>query len=296
MTKNLLISNATLSKYKHTYTILEKIQFLSIDVVIGAVAVGYMATRLLEVVATPMWWLILPMAVWVTYSLDHIVDSVKNKNEAVIDRHRFHYANRKPIIVMIVLVGLVTILLSWLFLDDKIIIYGIALSIIIGLYFALLYFLNTWKTALLQKELIIAGIYTSGIFLAPLVWYGGAPPYYAIAVISSIFVLVWFEGIMISWFDYDNDIKDGHTSFTVIIGRRNTRRFLIVAHMLLEIMIITALILISDKIAFYSLLIALIMNLLLGLIIMFPHRVSKNNYYRLLGEVVFFLPVMIVLV
>ena len=285
-----------MSKYKHTYTILEKIQFLSIDVVIGAVAVGYMATRLLDVVATPMWWLILPMAVWVTYSMDHIVDSVKNKNEAVIDRHRFHYTYRKPIIIIVALVGLITLVLSLLYLDNQILTYGIALSIIIGIYFLLLYFLNTWKTALLQKELIIAGIYTSGIFLAPLVWYGGAPPYYAIAVISSIFVLVWLEGIMISWFDYDYDIKDDHTSFSVIIGRRNTRRFLIVAHMLLEIMIITALILISDKIAFCSLLIALIMNLLLGLIILFPERFSKNNYYRLLGEIVFFLPVMIVLV
>ena len=285
-----------MSKYKHTYTILEKIQFLSIDVVIGAVAVGYMATRLLDVVATPMWWLILPMAVWVTYSMDHIVDSVKNKNEAVIDRHRFHYTYRKPIIIIVALVGLITLVLSLLYLDNQILTYGIALSIIIGIYFLLLYFLNTWKTALLQKELIIAGIYTSGIFLAPLVWYGGTPPYYAIAVISSIFVLVWLEGIMISWFDYDYDIKDDHTSFSVIIGRRNTRRFLIVAHMLLEIMIITALILISDKIAFCSLLIALIMNLLLGLIILFPERFSKNNYYRLLGEIVFFLPVMIVLV
>ncbi len=280
---------------EHTHTILEKIQFLSIDVVIGAVAVGYMATRLLEVGATPMWWLILPMAVWVTYSLDHIIDSIKKKNEAAIERHRFHYTNRKPIIIIVTLVGLITAILSLLYLENQILTDGIALAIIISFYFLLQYFLNTWKSALLPKELIIAAIYTSGIFLAPLIWYDMDPSYSIIVVIFSIFMLAWLEGIMISWFDYDKDIKDGHTSFTVIIGKKKTRRFLIVAHMLLEILIIAALILVSDRIVFYSLLIILIMNLLLGLIIMYPNKFIKNNYYILLGETVFFLPFLIAL-
>lgn len=280
----------------HSYSIIKVIRFLSLDVVIGAVAVGYMATRLLDVSANPLWWLILPMAIWVTYSLDHIIDSIKQKNEAVIDRHRFHYANRKPIMVMIVIVGLITVGLSLLYLDDQIIKYGITLSVIIGFYFALLYFLNKRKIVLLQKELIIAGVYTSGIFLAPLVWYGQVPSHPVLVVIFIIFMLVWLEGIMVSWFDYDNDIKDGHTSFTVVIGKKNTRRFLIIAHMLVEIVTIALLIIIAEKIVFFTLLIILIMNLLLGLVILFPESFSRNSYYRLIGESVFFLPFLIVLV
>lgn len=281
---------------EHSYSVLEKIQFLSIDVVIGAVAVGYLATRLLKVSANPVWWFILPMAVWVTYSLDHIVDGIKKKNEAVIDRHRFHYANRKPIIIMIVLVGLITMVLSLLYLDDQIIIFGIALSIIIGFYFALLYFLNRRKIALLQKELIIAGAYISGIFLAPLVWYGGVPSYSIMVVVFNIFILAWLEGIMISWFDYGNDLKDGHTSFTIIIGKKNTRRFLIVSNMLIEIMIIIVIIAGSfTSILIFALLIVFVMNLLLGLLILFPYNNLSKNYHRLIGESVFFLPFLIVL-
>lgn len=276
------------------HSLLEFLQILSIDVVLGTLAIGYMATKLLNVTVAPYWWLILPLAVWFVYSMDHIIDSAKNKGEAVIYRHRYYYLNRKPIILMIVLTGLITIVLSLLYLDTQIVILGLFLSVFIACYFALIYFLKRKRSFFLQKELIIAFVYTSGIFMAPLFWYGLLPPFSVMVVIFNIFILAWFEGIMISWFDYNDDIKDGHTSFTVIMGKKNTRRFLILGHMIVEMIIIVVLIMIPVSIVFYTLVITFIMNLLLGIIIIFPESFTRNNYYRLIGESVFLLPALVV--
>ncbi len=255
---------------------------------------GYMATRVLNVVANPMWWVILPMAVWVVYSLDHIIDSLKNKENAVINRHKFHYDHRKTIILFVILIGVITLFFSLLYLETRVLMFGFIISIFIGIYFTILYFFRKIKLALLQKELFIAIVYTVGIFMAPLYWYGSLPSFPVVLIILNIFLLAWFEGIMISWFDFDYDIKDGHTSFTVIAGKKFTRRFLIIGHMLVEIFIIIALIINPVSIIFWALMITFFMNVILGLIIILPASFVRNNYYRLIGETVFWLPALVV--
>ncbi len=275
------------------YNFLEFLQILSIDVVLGTIAIGYMATRILNVEANPYWWIILPLTVWVVYSIDHIIDSTKNKDHAVIYRHRFHYLNRRPILFMIMITGIITVFLSLQYLDPQIIILGLCLSVFIAFYFALIYSMKRKKSLLLQKELIIALVYTFGIFMAPLYWHGALPSFSVMIVIFNIFVLAWIEGIMISWFDYDSDIKDGHTSFTVIVGKRNTRRIMLIVHSILELVTITVLLTINYSVTFYALVITLIINFLLGLIIMFPDSYLSKTYHRLIGETVFFLPALV---
>ena len=281
-------------KIENKYNLLYLLQILSIDVVLGTLAIGYMAIRILNVEANPYWWIILPLTVWVVYSMDHIIDSTKNKDHAVIYRHRFHYLNRRSILFMIVITGIITVYLSLQYLDPQIIILGLCLSVFIACYFALIYSMKRKKSLLLQKELIIAMVYSFGIFMAPLYWYGALPSFSVMVVIFNIFILAWFEGIMISWFDYDNDIEDGHTSFTVIVGKRKTRRIMLIVHSVLELVTIAVLLTISYSIAFYALVITLIINFLLGLIILFPDSYLSKNHHRLIGETVFFLPALII--
>lgn len=279
---------------KKIITFLNKLQVFSIDVVIGTIAVGFFATKLLNVTPNPYWWLVLPLTVWVVYSLDHIIDSYKNKEGATIKRHKFHYIFRKPIIITIVIAGLASITLSVLFLEEQIIYYGLLLSFVIISYFIVISHLKKNKSAFLQKELIIAFVYTIGIFLAPLVWFGNVPSYPIILVIFNIFMLVWIEGILISWFEYDNDIKDGHTSFTVIAGKKNTRRFLIVTQVLLAILTKISILAVTTKTEFVALIITMLMNIILLVIILNPDTFSKNNYYRFIGELVFIVPILII--
>lgn len=272
------------------YRFLDIFQILSLDVVLGTVAVGYMATRLLYVEANLYWWIILPLSVWFIYSSDHIIDSYKNKGAAVIYRHKFHYLYRKKIIAIMLIAGIVALVLSIRFLDFHIIISGLLLSAFIGLYFILIIIYNKKKTVFLQKELIIAMVYSFGIFLAPVYWHGSLPSFSVILVIFIVFMLAWFEGIMISWFDYNDDIEDGHTSFTVVVGRKNTRRFLIIGHAFIELIIILGLISFFGSIVFWALLILLIMNFIIALLVMYPLSHISTNYFKLIGETVFWLP------
>jgi len=278
---------------KKIFNFLKTLQLLSIDVVIGTLAVGYMATKLLDITPNPVWWLILPLIVWVVYSLDHIIDSYKNSSDAVIIRHRFHYTYRKPIIIAMIIASIVSITLSLVFLEKQIIYFGLLLSIFIALYFFIIFILKKKKSLLLQKELIIAFVYTSGIFLAPLVWHGEKLPYPILLVIFNIFILAWLEGIMISWFEYDKDIADGHTSFTVIVGKINTRRFLIVTQVLLAVLTKISMLSVTTKVEFVALIITIIMDIILLIIVFNPDKFYKNDYYRLLGESVFLLPALI---
>jgi len=281
---------------KKIVALLNTLQILSIDVVIGTVAVGFMATKLLNISPNPYWWLILPLSVWVVYSLDHIIDSYKNNNNAVIIRHRFHYTYRKTIIISIGILSVLSITLSIAFLDHQIIYYGLLLSIFIAIYLILVFLLKKKKIILLQKELIIAFVYTAGIFLAPLVWFGEIPPYPILLVIFNIFILAWLEGIIISWFEYDDDIKDGHTSFTVVVGKKNTRRFIIIMQVLLAIVTKISMLTVTSKIEFVSLIITIIMDIVLLIIVLNPDRLYKNNYYRFIGESVFLIPILIFLI
>lgn len=278
-------------------TILKLIQFLSIDVVLGTLAVGYLATRILNVDTNPTWWIVLPMAVWVVYTLDHLVDGYKNSTTSIIDRHSFHYQNRKFIIFLVMVVSLITIVLSVIFLDTTIIFGGIGLAVLIGMYFLALVLSKRRKFILLQKEIFIAIVYTSGIFLAPLVWNNSLPSHSVIYMMTIISMLAWAEGIIISWFDFDYDIMDGHSSFTVIVGKRYTRLFIISLNLLIETSILVFLIFKNDSsLTLVVLLILLFMNLILGLLILFPNNPVAKQYHRLIGESVFLLPVLLVFV
>ena len=97
-------------------------QVLSLDVVLGSLAVGMFAVKLLDVNPVLAWWFILPCAVWVVYTLDHLVDGFKRKGASSIYRHRFHYQNRWIIIALILIIGATTFVASILYLDQQILI------------------------------------------------------------------------------------------------------------------------------------------------------------------------------
>ncbi len=282
---------------KHRYNLLELLQFLSIDTVLGTVAIGYMAIRILNVEPNPIWWLILPMTVWVVYSVDHLIDANKKKNDAIIERHYFHYQFKFPIAIMVMIVGITALILSLLYLDFGIVKLGILLCVIISIYFTLLSTIKYSNIVLLQKELIIAFTYTTGIFLAPLYWNGSLPSHPILIIIINIFLLAWAEGVIISWFDFENDIKDGHNSFTIIVGRRRTRQVLILVHMLIEISIIYVLISSTlSTVILFTFFILLLINFILGLTILFPFSSLSTKYHRIIGESVFILPALLVFI
>ena len=66
-------------------------QFLSLDVVLGALFTGMMAAKLLNCPLPLAWWIGFPLSVWIFYTADHLMDAYRLGAQAHTDRHLFHY-------------------------------------------------------------------------------------------------------------------------------------------------------------------------------------------------------------
>ncbi len=269
------------------------LQALSLDVVAGSVAVGAFATRLLAVNPQTVWWIVLPLAVWSFYTLDHLIDGFKSKGETGIYRHRFHYKNRKTLVVLMLISGTAATLLGVLFLDKYIVAAGFGTGLLAAAYFSVLYFGGRARRLLLPKEFVIALVYVTGIWLAPLVWYGQLPDTGVLLVMLILFLLAWAEGIMASWFDCEKDTKAGHGSFTVRFGLKSTKHFLFGLYVFVFFMLGYLAFALTGKLQFVALLILALMNLVLLFTISFPSWFAKNDRYRIAGEAVFLLPALV---
>lgn len=265
-------------------------QSLSFDVVIGILATALFATKILIVEPNNFWLLILALASWSFYTFDHLIDGLKSKNNTVIFRHSFHFKYLIPLSILALVSGLTAFILSILFLDNKIIISGLSLGCFVLAYFLILYFKGKTNSWLLQKELIIAFVYVSGIWLAPIIWNNNLLPKFQLISILVFFLLVWAEGIMASFFDFENDHKENQSSFTILLGKKNTRKSLIITHVLIFVIINISAFYIKTNTEFIAMLIMTVMNLSLLFIILNPIYFNKNEKYRILGEIIFWLP------
>ena len=131
--------------------------------------VGAFACMLLDVDADLWWYLILAFSVWVMYTADHILDAWRGKTTSTIVRHKFHYKYRKVIIPIWIIVAIANVIICLIKLENEIIFLGQALGLCIMIYFGVIYFNKESRTYFLQKELFIALVYITGIWLAPVV-------------------------------------------------------------------------------------------------------------------------------
>ncbi|MCB2207447.1 MAG: hypothetical protein KQH67_04055 [Bacteroidetes bacterium] len=276
--------------------IFQTINILSLDVVAGSIMTGIFACKVLDVELDFWWILILALAVWVMYSTDHLLDAWRGKTLATIKRHRFHYHNRQIILPIWFIAAATCIVLSFLMLERDILFLGMLIGIGILLYFGAIYFANKKRPLLLQKELFIAVIYIAGIWLAPLVWHGENPNDMIWMLISNLVLLAWSEGILISWFEFDKDTIDQHTSFSILFGKKASRRFVYFLLLLVFAFSISGILIIGDSMLFrIAFAIELMMGIVLIVLISFSNVFDKNELYRYVGEASFLLPGLILL-
>lgn len=270
-------------------------QVLSFDVVLGALSVGLFAVTIFNVKPNLYWWVILPIAVWTTYTFDHLADGFKKSGKNIIQRHQFHYQYRKILFLLVLVFGTKAVLLSFIFLEKKIIIVGIGLSSIVVFYFGLVFYQDKLKIRYIHKEMIIALVYVFGIFLGPVIWGKDHLSLFYYIILATLIVLAWTESVMISFYDYSLDKADGLKSFTQIYGLRKTQIYLMFVHLLVTVVLFISLLFADDLIIIIALSIELVMNSILFALILYPAFFSISNRFRWIGESVFVLPGFIVL-
>ncbi|WP_173662796.1 LA_0991 family prenyltransferase-like protein [Leptospira tipperaryensis] len=136
---------------------------LSIDIVLGALASALFVSTLLETTMRTAFWFLLPTAVWIIYTADHLFDGWKLGETSVNLRHKFHYDN---LIFLSILTGILAVLcfiFSILFLREWIVTAGLILGIFVFFHVLLSYL----QLNFFWKECSVSILYTAGVWFGP---------------------------------------------------------------------------------------------------------------------------------
>ena len=177
---------------------------LSIDVCVGAVAGGIMATRLLDVHLGWAYWVVLPMAVWLVYTFDHLIDGYRAGNRATLHRRVFHRTYSRPIIYLSAIILLLTAYISFSYLPSAIIIFGSILGLFTSVYLISVLIIPSKHSALFQKEVFVALFYTAGIW-GPFMVIKQSVAFNERLIICMFFLLAFCDLIMLSIIEINVD-------------------------------------------------------------------------------------------
>jgi 4-hydroxybenzoate polyprenyltransferase len=261
------------------------LNILSIDVVLGAVCCAAWFANYFEVQLRPYALICLGLTVWIIYSADHLMDAIKVKGEASTLRHRFHQEHFKGLIMLLLVASIIDFVLLF-FLRAQVLHAGILLICIVVMYLLLS------RRLTYLKEIAVAGLYCGGVLLPALSLKESGMVIADQFVILCFFLTALINVIMFAWFDHALDIRDGNKSFSTKFGKGFTKKLLII---LFGLQVVFLVMLIVAK-SFPPLIIFGCMNGILYLLFIRSDQFNRAEYYRLLGDAVFLIPSLFLLI
>jgi len=203
------------------------IQWLSIDVALGACAGLYFFAHLLGTDLHWLFYILMAMAVWSIYTLDHLLDAKQVKGTASTDRHRIHQYYSKHLSLTLAFVVIIGIVLGYYLLQISVVSISVLILavLIIGNLVFLKYF---FKRLSILKEFNTALFYTVGLMLVPYLlemedgvhrgfWFLGA----------GYFCIAWMNLVLLSLMDADTDRADGFSSIVTTLGKKGVEKLLL---------------------------------------------------------------------
>ena len=262
-----------------------RVNALSIDIVIGAVA----SMRFAELWSDdelPVWlYALLAGGVWVFYTADHLVDAWGGTSKNASWRHKLHHRYFWQLLALVVMLSVVGSWIVWSVFPLRAIVYVAIVGFITLVYFALVHRCRK-RGRFLPKELLVAAIYTAGTWGVAFVWtmHQQLSAWFAMSVFS-LFVLQ--EGLSAAWYDWDVDVQEGHPSLARAFGYKLSLR-------IMRWLPVAFLFVIGAMCWWWpehwpQLLIMLVVNGVLASIAWFNSFFAAEERYRLVGELIFWL-------
>lgn len=263
---------------------------LSLDVALGALGGGCMAAAYLGQQMLWVWYLLLPAAVWVIYTLDHLLDARRLGDKASTVRHRFHVRHFKALAWVAGTLAAACLGMALAFMLVPGIMFGLAMGGMVALHLLLVRWVGSRISPWLVKELGVATVYAVGIWGLPLIRSGQWQTLAGILPMVQFLLLALVNLLEFSLFELETDAKDGHSSYVQALGRRRSIR---VIRLLLALTIAlgVALLLVSDDGAVLRIeAIYALMAGLLGVLLHWKAWFSIHERYRAWGDGAFLLP------
>ena len=261
----------------------QRVNILSLDIVGGAISSALFFGQILDVQIKSIGLVALGLTVWVIYTIDHLRDARKIVRPAATLRHRFHQENFR-VLLFIVVVAIIADAFAIFFIRRQVFEWGLVLTAAVALYLAF------HRSLRFLKEFFVALLYTAGVLLLSVTVSPVhlSTPHYLIIIQFAI--TAWTNLLLFSWFDQVFDQRNEQNSFVTILGRETAQTFLyglFAASFLLTILQFLM------EIEIAPVLILSLMNAILFLIFVFRGHLEKDDKYRLIGDAVFLLPLIL---
>lgn len=262
------------------------LNILSIDVALGASISGIYFAEIYEVKTGLQAFLCLGLAVWLIYTTDHLLDVRQMKVKASTLRHQFHQKHYQILLRISSFVGLAILILLF-FIEERVLLWGTGLGLLVIVY------LLFQRRLGIMKELMGAFLYTSGIVLPALAIYNQPYSPENIVMILIFFIIAITNLILFSWFDKERDLAHNHSSIATKIGAKNTQKVL---YILFTLLLALLTLLYFQDISHGSFVIFTLMSLALLIIFVFANWFSRDDRYRLMGDAIFLIPAVNVMI
>lgn len=255
------------------------VSILSLDVAAGAVICALFFAHIFRVSVSPYALAALGLTVWIIYTIDHLRDAKAIRSIASTDRHRFHQQYFATLVVIVAVMMVIDIGLVW-FVPERVLFSGLMLWSVVLTYLLLQHYLK------FLKEFFVALLYTAGVLLPAMAEITSGLGAVHYILIGKFFITALMNLLLFSLFDYREDTHQQQHSFVTWFGPVSTRLGILFLG-LLNILSGVLLWSFDPKIA----LIFISMNLMLLSILFLRRYLVRKNYYRILGDAVFFIPV-----
>ncbi len=252
-----------------------KAQYLSLDIVLGAVILLRFFSNELAVSPSILIYFLLGASVWLIYTADHLRDA-KSGKLSTRGRYQFHL-NNEWILKVVGLVVLTASIIALFYIDMSIFLAGLVLIGFAGLYLLV-------QDALAKnglKEFYVALVYSSGILLPPFVlaslirW----------DILFLLILLTFSNLILFSWYEKKEDEADGFSSIATSVSKANLQRII---YSTLSFGLALAFLLDYSRVnVFFFIGFTIYVMLSVSL-----NWANQNQRYRIIGDGVFLLPIL----
>ncbi|HEY3403146.1 MAG TPA: hypothetical protein VGK59_07155 [Ohtaekwangia sp.] len=251
---------------------------LSIDVALGSACSALFFSKLFQVTILPYGLIALAVTVWVIYTVDHLLDARKIAQPASTTRHHFHQTNFR-VLVKLVLIAVIMNSVLIFFIRKPVLLAGVFLFAGVGFYLLVQQYMKV------SKEIVIALLYTIGVALPSMAVTDLPVSEWPWLILVQFFLTALTNLILFAWFDRERDQKDKRSSVATAIGEQGSRY------------ILSALLVTSILITFFSTytiasVFILVGNLILLIIFMKRSLFEQHDRFRLLGDAIFFIPLL----
>jgi hypothetical protein len=252
----------------------------------------WLVSAYLEVDIPSLYYFLLSLMVWIIYTSDHLMDARQTTHEASTPRHRFHQEYFRLLLTADLMGLLVFILLIPTNAPLPLLYGGMVLTGLVLLYFISLIWARKTSFRYVLKELFIASVYTAGVSLLP-VYYAWPPPDKGVYFfVFRIFFIALANLLLFSLIEQKHDMSDKHPSALRWFGFKTISKWIQLL-LWVNLSIGFSRLFFAEEEQFIYILTLSAMDISLLWLYYKRESLSKNEWYRVIGDGVFLLPFLI---